>query len=84
MNLSQTVLRVAFAYAFLLVILRVSGKRCVSHGSLFDFVLALVLGDLVDDLVWAEVGIAQFVVATSTLVLTQIAFLKVSRLRPQP
>lgn len=65
--------RALVAYGFLLVLLRVSGKRSVSHSSPFDFVMALVLGDMVDDLLWAEVGLAQFTVAAGTLVVLETA-----------
>lgn len=59
------------AYIVLVALLRVSGKRTISQGHPFDFVLALVLGDMVDDLLWAEVSLARFSVAASTLVLMQ-------------
>ncbi|HET8645803.1 MAG TPA: hypothetical protein VFO85_09960, partial [Vicinamibacteria bacterium] len=76
------VLRVAlsatFAYLVLLALLRVSGKRTVAQGTAFDFVLALILGDMIDDLLWGEVPAAAFVVAVSTLTLahTLVAGLK--------
>jgi uncharacterized membrane protein YcaP (DUF421 family) len=60
------------AYLFLLVLLRLAGKRSIRSGSPFDFVLALTIGDLIDDAVWAEVPVAQFVVAATTLVLTKL------------
>ena len=59
--------RAAFAYVFLLIMTRLSGKQIVAHGTTVDFVLALVFGDLVDDLVWAEVAATQFVAAVGTL-----------------
>jgi len=37
-------------------------------------VLALILGDMIDDAVWSEVPFAQFVVAASTLVLLKLLF----------
>jgi len=46
---------VLFAYVFLLAILRASGKRTIAQGTTLDFVVALVLGDLIDDALWAEV-----------------------------
>jgi uncharacterized membrane protein YcaP (DUF421 family) len=61
--------RAVFAYVFLLVMVRLSGKQTIAHGSTSDFVLALVFGDLIDDLVWAEVAASQFVVAAGTLFL---------------
>ena len=65
--------RVLIAYVFLFILLRLSGKRAVRHGTTFDFVMVLVLGDLVDDAIWGEVVMAQFVVASATLVLARLA-----------
>ena len=64
--------RAAVAYTFLFALLRIAGKRSVHQGTTFDFVLALILGDMVDDALWSEVPIAQFVVATATLVLMKL------------
>ena len=60
--------RAVFAVLFLLVVVRVSGKQTVKQGSPFDFTLALILGDMFDDAVWAEVAMSQFVVACSVLI----------------
>jgi uncharacterized membrane protein YcaP (DUF421 family) len=65
--------RVVFAYIVLLVLMRLSGKRAVRQSNAFDFTLALILGDLIDDVVWAEVAVAQFVAATSVLVIAHTA-----------
>lgn len=67
MELHHIALRAAFGYAVLLALLRVSGKRTVAQGTPFDFVLALILGDMIDDLLWAEVPAARFTVAVGTL-----------------
>ena len=67
-------IRAVFGYIVLLVLVRVSGKRTLKHGSPFDFAVALILGDMVDDLLWAEVAAAQFVVACGVLVLTHTVF----------
>jgi uncharacterized membrane protein YcaP (DUF421 family) len=64
--------RCLVAYLFLLAVLRLAGKQTIRQGTTFDFVLALVLGDLIDDALWAEVPVAQFVVATTTLVLLKL------------
>lgn len=61
-------IRAAFAYLVLLALVRVSGKRTVKQGSPFDFTIALILGDMFDDAVWAEVALSEFVVACGTLV----------------
>jgi uncharacterized membrane protein YcaP (DUF421 family) len=60
--------RTLAAFIFLLALLRVTGKRTISQGSSFDFVLALVLGDLVDNVVFDESPFAQFAVAAIVLV----------------
>jgi uncharacterized membrane protein YcaP (DUF421 family) len=73
MGLLAIAVRALVAYGLLLVIVRASGKRTVAQSSPFDLVLALVLGDLVDDLLWAEVGLAQFAVAAGTLVTVETA-----------
>lgn len=66
-------IRALTAFVFLLLLLRLSGKRTVHEGTTFDFVLALVIGDLVDDAIWREVPMVQFVVAAVTIVLTKLS-----------
>lgn len=61
-------IRVALTYFFMLALVRVSGKRTVRQGGPFDFTLALILGDMMDDAIWAEVAFSHFVVATGVLV----------------
>jgi uncharacterized membrane protein YcaP (DUF421 family) len=70
MELHRIALRALFAYVVLLALVRASGKRTVAQGTPFAFVLALVIGDMVDDLLWAEVGAATFTAAVGTLALT--------------
>jgi uncharacterized membrane protein YcaP (DUF421 family) len=72
MELYKILLRVIFAYIFILILLRLSGKREIAQATGFDFVLALILGELFDDLFWAEVPASQFVVAAGTLVFLQV------------
>jgi uncharacterized membrane protein YcaP (DUF421 family) len=61
------VVRATATYVFLLVLLRLAGKRAVSEGTPFDFVVALVLGDFPDDIIWGEVPVAQGLVAMGTV-----------------
>src|SRR5918992_5601336 len=72
MELHKIAVRAVFAYVVLLALMRLSGKRVVSEAGARDFVVALVIGDLIDDLLWAEVGAAQFTVAAGGLVLTAL------------
>ncbi len=60
--------RAAFAFVFVLILVRASGKRTIRQGEVSSFIVALVIGDLFDDLFWAEVPSAQFIVAVGTLV----------------
>jgi len=69
----RILVRVVFGYVVLLVLVRLSGKRAVKQSNPFDFTLALILGDMVDDLVWAEVPAAAFVVAASVLMTVHLA-----------
>jgi uncharacterized membrane protein YcaP (DUF421 family) len=73
MALYQILLRVVLAYVFALLLLRLSGKRELAQATSHDLVLALILGDLFDDLFWAEVPASQFVVAAGVLVVLQVA-----------
>lgn len=80
MEVERLIVRAVFGYLFLLGLIRVSGKRTVAQGTVFDFIVALILGDLIDDLLWAEVPAAQFVVAAGTLVLTHVAWVNANSL----
>jgi uncharacterized membrane protein YcaP (DUF421 family) len=73
MDPSRIGVRCLIAYVFLLVVMRLAGKRVVRHANAFDFVLALIVGDLVDDALWSEVPVAQFVVATATLIFMKLS-----------
>ena len=69
----RIIVRIVFAYVVLLVLTRLSGKRSVKQANAFDFTLSLLIGDMIDDMVWAEVNAAMFVVATSVLMITHVA-----------
>ena len=60
--------RAAFGFVFVLILVRASGKRTIRQAELSSFIVALVIGDLLDDLFWAEVPSAQFIVAVGTIV----------------
>ena len=69
MSLTRIAVRALVAYVYLLIITRVSGKRVVSQATPFDFLVALILGDLIDDAVWAEVSMAKFAGAVGSVML---------------
>ena len=68
MSLGHIAVRALIAYVYLLLMLRLRGKRAIAEASAFDFVAALILGDMVDNVLWAEVPVAQFLVAAGVLV----------------
>ena len=72
--------RAVFAFITLLALMRASGTRTVKQGSPFDFTVALILGDMVDDAIWAEVALSQFVVAVGTLLAVHV-LMDIQRLR---
>ena len=65
--------RVLFSYVLLLILMRAGGKRLVRHASPLDFALSVIMGDMIDDLLWAEVDASVFVVAVGALLLIHVA-----------
>jgi uncharacterized membrane protein YcaP (DUF421 family) len=64
--------RATATYVFLLILLRISGKRTVGEGTPFDVVVALVIGDFPDDMIWGEVPLAQGFVAMGTVMVIHL------------
>ena len=60
MDLGSIAVRAVSTYVFLLLLLRLAGKRAIKEAAAFDFVLALIIGDMIDDAVWSNVPFAQF------------------------
>jgi uncharacterized membrane protein YcaP (DUF421 family) len=85
-ELERLLVRTLFAYLVLHQLFRYAGKRTVtSAGSAgnrsgIDLMVALLVGDLIEDMLWAEVPAAQFVAAAGTLVLVHV-FLALLRYR---
>jgi len=62
-ELLLTALRATFVYFFLLLVVRVLGKREVGATSAFDLIVALILGEVVDEIIYGDVTILQGVIA---------------------
>ena len=58
-ELAMTALRATVIYVFLLVVLRLLGKRAVRHATAFDFMIALILGEVVDEPIYGDVPLVQ-------------------------
>jgi uncharacterized membrane protein YcaP (DUF421 family) len=59
---------------------RLSGKRTIRQGSAFDFTIALVIGDMVDNVIFDQAPAVQFVTAVATLMSVHL-LLDVARFR---
>jgi uncharacterized membrane protein YcaP (DUF421 family) len=62
-ELLLTALRASFVYFFLLLVVRTLGKREIGNTSAFDLIVALILGEVVDEIIYGDVTILQGVVA---------------------
>jgi uncharacterized membrane protein YcaP (DUF421 family) len=58
-ELAMTALRATNIYAFLLVVVRVLGKRTVGAATAFDFMVALILSEVVDEPIYGDVPLVQ-------------------------
>lgn len=72
MSVSGVAVRAVVAYVFLLALVRISGKRLISQATGIEFALAIMIGDLVDDAMFATIPFAQLVVAAGTLALAHL------------
>lgn len=62
-ELALTAGRSLVIYAFLLVVVRGLGKRTVGNFSAFDLIVALILGEIVDEPIFGDVPMAQALLA---------------------
>lgn len=72
-DLALTAARAVAVYAVMLAIIRVSGKRTIGTFSAFDFLVALMLGEVVDELIYGDVSMAQGFVAVGVIALMHYA-----------
>jgi uncharacterized membrane protein YcaP (DUF421 family) len=62
-ELMLTAARAAAVYVFMLVVIRALGKRTVGNFSAFDLLVALMLGEVVDEIIYGDVLFIQGAVA---------------------
>jgi uncharacterized membrane protein YcaP (DUF421 family) len=55
--------RAAAVYVFMLIVIRALGKRTVGNFSAFDLLVALMLGEIVDEIIYGDVRFIQGAVA---------------------
>jgi len=68
MDVGRIAVRALFTFISLLILMRVAHKRMIAEVTPFDFIVSLILGDLIDDALFAEVPFAQFIIAATTIV----------------
>ena len=66
-ELLLTAVRATFVYFYLLIIVRILGKREIGATSAFDLLVALMLGDVVDEVIYGDVTIAEGAVAMAVI-----------------
>jgi uncharacterized membrane protein YcaP (DUF421 family) len=62
-ELGLTAARGLLVYVVMLIVIRILGKRTVGNFSAFDLLVALMLGEVVDEIIYGDVSIAQGMVA---------------------
>ena len=72
LDLTGIILRISIMYVYALALVRISGKQTLGELATMDFVITLVIGDLFDDVFWAEVPLVQGMVAFATIVLVHM------------
>lgn len=72
LDLPGIVFRVSIMYLYALALVRISGKESIGQLTAMDLVVTLIIGDLFDDVFWAEVPVGQGLVAFATIVLAHM------------
>lgn len=70
-ELGLTAARGLLVYVVMLIVMRVLGKRTVGNFTAFDLLVALMLGEVVDEIIYGDVGIAQGMVAILVVALAK-------------
>ena len=68
-ELGMTAARGVLIYVVMLVVIRLLGKRTVGNFTAFDLLVALMLGEVVDEIIYGDVSIAQGLVAIVVIAL---------------
>ena len=58
-QIGMTAARAILLYVVMLVVIRVLGKRTVGNFTAFDLLVALMLGEVVDEIIYGDVTLAQ-------------------------
>jgi uncharacterized membrane protein YcaP (DUF421 family) len=81
LDLTGIIFRVSIMYLYTLVLVQISGKETLGQLTAMDFVVTLIIGDLFDDVFWAEVPVLEGLVAFATIILSHLLVTFVSSRR---
>lgn len=70
-ELLMTALRAVAVYVLMLAVIRLLGKRTVGNFTAFDLLVALMLGEVVDEVIYGDVAMVQGVVAIAVIAAAQ-------------
>jgi uncharacterized membrane protein YcaP (DUF421 family) len=70
-ELLMTAARALAVYVLMLIVIRTLGKRTVGNFAAFDLLVALMLGEVVDEIIYGDVGFAQGTVAIVVIAAAQ-------------
>ena len=70
-DLAMTALRALAVYALMLAVIRFLGKRTVGNFTAFDLLVALMLGEVVDEIIYGDIAFSQGLVAVGAIALAQ-------------
>ena len=71
-DLTGIIIRVSVMYVYALALVRISGKQSLGQLTPMDFIVTLIIGDLFDDVFWADVPILEGMVGFATIILVHI------------
>jgi uncharacterized membrane protein YcaP (DUF421 family) len=66
-------LRASIIYFFLLIVIRILGKREVGNITAFDLIVALIMGEMTDEAIFGDITLTQAFVATVTVAVWHVA-----------
>lgn len=72
-ELLMTALRAVAVYVLMLIIIRLLGKRTIGNFTVFDLLVALMLGEVVDEMIYGDVTLLQGSVAVVVLAFAKSA-----------
>jgi uncharacterized membrane protein YcaP (DUF421 family) len=71
-ELTGIAVRATVMYVYAVVLMRISGKRAMRQFSMPDAAAIFLIGDMFDDIFWAELPLAKGLVGVSTVVLIHL------------